>query len=990
MTAIHETAYPRLKSSITERDLIEVYSPSTAELDLARKASKGHNARLGFLVLLKTFQRLGYFVMLDVVPKAIINHIAQQTGNETTNASILFNADTYDQSGTRRRHVSIIREYLNIHSFDLVAKAETGKIMAEAAMTKEALADIINASIEELICQRYELPGFTTLDRLASQWRSKINQQLYQQVNQQLGESGCHQFNQLLEVEEGFYYSSWEQLKTDPDKPTLTQLRAWVKRLQWLKQQNIGDVAFVGIPMVKVQHFAREARSLDAGRMKAMQAQKRYTLMAALIKDCMARTLDDLGEMFIKRMRKIHHKGKEALQKYRQKHQAQTDELIMTLHDMVMVLQQDDAPANKLEALQSRIGDDPDTLITQCRQHNAYADNNYLSFLWPLYISHRKTLFALFDHITVSSTSQDQSIVQALQFVLEHRNSKAAWLNLGDLDIAWLSEKWWKLVTGLSNRNTRPEKIDRRQFEVCVFSQVMEELLAVDLCIVGSDQFADYREQLISWEEYQRMIGDYSEQVGLPVEGKPFVAEAKRWLEAVAQATDTSFPDNKSARFEKGEVVLTRPGKLKKPKALKKLEHFISEAIEPVSVLDVLVDTENWLNWSRFFRPLSGHDSKLSDPTGRYIISTFCYGCNLGPSQTARSIKDIDRRQIAWVDHHHITEQQIDEAIHSIINAYNTFGLPKHWGTGKSVSADGTKWNVYEQNLLSEYHIRYGGYGGIGYYHVSDTYIALFSHFIPCGVWEAVYILDGLLKNKSDIQPDTVHGDTQSQSAPVFGLAYLLGIKLMPRIRNWKDLKLYRPDSNSYYQHIDQLFDDTIDWQLIETHLPDLLRVVLSIKAGRITPSTLLRKLGTYSRKNKLYQAMRELGRVVRTEFLLRYLSDAELRGTIQAATNKSEAFNNFTQWLAFGDDVMSENNRDRQRKLIKYNHLIANCVIFHNVQSLTRILLEAQQAGVPIESGWLARLSPYLTEHINRFGDYWVNLNRAVRELCYELKLAT
>jgi len=86
----------------------------------------------------------------------------------------------------------------------------------------------------------------------------------------------------------------------------------------------------------------------------------------------------------------------------------------------------------------------------------------------------------------------------------------------------------------------------------------------------------------------------------------------------------------------------------------------------------------------------------------------------------------------------------------------------------------------------------------------------------------------------------------------------------------------------------------------------------------------------------------------------------------------------------------MSENNRDRQRKLIKYNHLIANCVIFHNVQSLTRILLEAQQAGVPIESGWLARLSPYLTEHINRFGDYWVNLNRAVRELCYELKLAT
>ncbi len=186
-----------------------------------------------------------------------------------------------------------------------------------------------------------------------------------------------------------------------------------------------------------------------------------------------------------------------------------------------------------------------------------------------------------------------------------------------------------------------------------------------------------------------------------------------------------------------------------------------------------------------------------------------------------------------------------------------------------------------------------------------------------------------------------------------------------------------------------RLFDDAIDWKLIETHLPDLLRVVLSIKAGRITASTLLRKLGTYSRKNKLYQAMRELGRVVRTEFLLRYLSDPELRRTIQAATNKSEAYNNFTQWLAFGDDLIAENNRDQQRKLIKCNHLVANCVIFHNVQSLTRILQEVVQNGMHIDAEVLARLSPYLTEHINRFGSYLVNLNRLIRELHYEFGLA-
>jgi TnpA family transposase len=44
----------------------------------------------------------------------------------------------------------------------------------------------------------------------------------------------------------------------------------------------------------------------------------------------------------------------------------------------------------------------------------------------------------------------------------------------------------------------------------------------------------------------------------------------------------------------------------------------------------------------------------------------------------------------------------------------------------------------------------------------------------------------------SHIQPDTVHADTHGQSAAIFGLAYILGIQLIPRIRNWKHLTLYR------------------------------------------------------------------------------------------------------------------------------------------------------------------------------------------------------
>ena len=106
------------------------------------------------------------------------------------------------------------------------------------------------------------------------------------------------------------------------------------------------------------------------------------------------------------------------------------------------------------------------------------------------------------------------------------------------------------------------------------------------------------------------------------------------------------------------------------------------------------------------------------------------------------------------------------------------------------------------------------------------------------------------------------------------------------------------------YAHIDPLFRDTIDGQLLETHWPDLLRVVLSIKAGKVSSSMLLRKLGHYSHKNRLYQAFRELGRVVRTVFLLRYISDLNLREQITASTtprttqrNKRRPSNTTTWW---------------------------------------------------------------------------------------------
>jgi hypothetical protein len=75
----------------------------------------------------------------------------------------------------------------------------------------------------------------------------------------------------------------------------------------------------------------------------------------------------------------------------------------------------------------------------------------------------------------------------------------------------------------------------------------------------------------------------------------------------------------------------------------------------------------------------------------------------------------------------------------------------------------------------------------------------------------------------------------------------------------------------------------------------------LSIQAGKLMPSTILRRLGSNSRKNRLYQAFQALGQVVRTLFLLQYISDRALRQEITACTNIVEGYHQFLDWLFFG-----------------------------------------------------------------------------------------
>jgi hypothetical protein len=300
----------------------------------------------------------------------------------------------------------------------------------------------------------------------------------------------------------------------------------------------VPDGAFAGVPDRKLRRFAAEARSLGAADLGRMAESKRLALMAALLRGQIAQALDDAAEMFVRLTTRMHNRAKEALERHRARHAAETDALVALLRETVLACQDQEAgPDGRLSRVEGLLLPDADAILAKCEAHAALAGNNHLPLLARFYGGQRAAFLRFLAHAAPVSTSQDRATEQAIAFLLAHRTDRrpkrrAAVERLGadgttarrPLDLSWVGEKWWPLLTGRTARDPMPAEVDRRYFEICLITQVVNELKSGDLCIPGGEKYGDYRGQFVFWEEYGRDIAGYAEQAGVPAEPGAFVA----------------------------------------------------------------------------------------------------------------------------------------------------------------------------------------------------------------------------------------------------------------------------------------------------------------------------------------------------------------------------------------------------------------------------------------------------------------------------------
>ena len=262
--------------------------------------------------------------------------------------------------------------------------------------------------------------------------------------------------------------------------------------------------------------------------------------------------------------------------------------------------------------------------------------------------------------------------------------------------------------------------------------------------------------------------------------------------------------------------------------------------------------------------------------------------------------------------------------------------------------------------------------GRLFYTHISDQYAPFSSKLINVGVRDSTYVLDGLLYHESDLRIEEHYTDTAGFTDHVFALMHMLGFRFAPRIRDLGDTKLYIPKSDIDYAALKPMIGGTLNIKQIRTHWDDILRLAASIKQGTVTASLMLRKLGSYPRQNGLALALRELGRIERTLFILDWLQSVELRRRVQAGLNKGEARNALARAVFFyrlGE--IRDRSFEQQRYRASGLNLVTAAIVLWNTVYLERATNALRGHGRTVDDTLLQYLSPLGWEHINLTGDY-------------------
>jgi TnpA family transposase len=932
---------------------------------------RGDDNRRRFALQLCVLRQYGRFLdRYQEVPVRILNHVNRQLG-----LTPLVSLPEAERDATESSHQQRLREYLGYRTFDDEARSLLEQHLRSRVAQGAWPEDLFDSAMDALRFWKVVPPAVATIERIASSIGAIGREEMFGRITSRLDESTLQALERVLEVPPGQSRSLLFRFREYPPEATPTSLADYLERYREITSLGVGVLNLSGIPTAVIEHLAQLTRRYDVQALKRFAPETRAAMLVCFLGEAHKSLLDHLiamHEQYITGLvRRSRHAFDERHREFR-KRARRGIQTVLSAMEILLERQMDDP----LVALYRQI--EESTLraaLEDCREFERIEDHGFQDELRARYSGLRRYLPAFLE-LPFRAERGAEPLLAAIEVVRKLNRDNVRNLPTGAPD-DFVPPSW---RASLYRDQGETGRADRRLWELALALALREALRSGGIYIAESRHHVSFSNLIYNQQQWAEDRTTAYAQLNLFEEKDTVIAALTRQFDEVAGVTARSMNDNSFATIVNGRLKLQVRDALPISAEVKTVRGLIESSLPRVRIEDLLRDIDAATHFTRAFRPLGGYEPRSERLYPALLAALIAHGTNLGIAAMGQSAEGISVDTLQHVSRWFLREDTINAANAALVNFHHQLPISRIWGEGIASSSDGQRFGIQQSSLLASYYPWYFGYYDRAiavYTHTSDQYSVFGTRIISCSPREALYVLDGLLENNTILRLREHYTDTHGFTEHVFGLCYLLGYSFMPRLRDLADQHLYKMDRRADHGCLNPLFHGVADTDLIREQWDFLVRVAASLKNRTAPANVIVQRLVNASSSDRLAGDLTALGRVVKTIFILRYLSDAALRHRVQLQLNRGEARHELVARCLFFANRGEFRSGDAEEIMNKVSclSLLSNAVLVWNTLRIAEIVNQSRQAGHAITDQGLARVSPLMHGHVipngtYRFGD--------------------
>ena len=461
-------------------------------------------------------------------------------------------------------------------------------------------------------------------------------------------------------------------------------------------------------------------------------------------------------------------------------------------------------------------------------------------------------------------------------------------------------------------------------------------------------------------------------------------------LENAFQNVLQRLPNNDAVEIVKNKkgkdrIKLSRLEKIDEPESLKILKDQVDKLMPRIDFPELLLEANHMSSFTDECTHISDNNSRISGIEISLCAAIMAEACNIGIEPLVNEDSpQLTRNRLSWVQQNCIRAETIASSNAKVVDLHSKQPLAKKMGTGNIGSADGIRFACAVKTVNSGPNKKYyGPKRGLTYYNfISDQNSGFHGIVITGTLRDSLYLLDGMQDQQTSLDIQEIMTDTAGASEIIFALFWLLGYQFSPRLADVGGARFWRIDSKADYGILNDVSNHKISEASIRKHWEDILRVAVSLKLGHVSASDLIRSLFRKNRPSGLAKALMNLGRIIKTLYLLNYIDSEEYRRHILVQLNKGESRHSLARTVYHGRrGEIYEKYREGQEDQLNALGLAINAIVLWNTVYMQAALDHLRATGVVVKEEDEARLSPLGRKHINFLGHFSFMLPKVVSE---------